>query len=115
MPAALADGVFGEARWIGATTQGDDTLADRSIVVGRDIRCRRQVRQAPHRVRTGCLRGVCRRQQVGSDLMAPAWSDYRKTVYYNNPTTSRRSWQGVSPPGGAAGQRLLPRARTAVP
>jgi hypothetical protein len=43
---ALADGVFGEARWIGATTQGDDTLADRSIVVGRDIRCRRQVRQA---------------------------------------------------------------------
>ena len=81
---ALADGVFGEARWIGATTQGDDTLADRSIVVGRDIRCRRQVRQARLTVcGLGAYEVYVDGSKLGSDLMAPAWSDYRKTVYYN--------------------------------
>ncbi|MBM6991697.1 MAG: family 78 glycoside hydrolase catalytic domain [Prevotella sp.] len=81
---ALADDAFGDAQWIGATTDKDDSLADRSIVVGRDIRCRRAVKDVMITVcGLGAYELYVDGKKFGHDLMAPAWSDYRKTVFYN--------------------------------
>lgn len=81
---AMADGVFGDAQWIGATADKIDSMADRSILVGRDIYCPKRVKQVRLTVcGLGAYELYVDGKKWGTDLMAPAWSDYRKTVFYN--------------------------------
>lgn len=77
--------VFGSARWIGATSSQTDTLAGRSIYLKHDLRCTRPVARATVAIcGLGCYELEIYHQKVNPDIMlAPAWSDYRKTLFYN--------------------------------
>lgn len=75
---------FGKALWIGATTNKDDSLAGRSIVVGKDVKLKGKVVKAEVNIcGLGSYELYINKQKVGNDMMTPAWSDYRKTVFYN--------------------------------
>lgn len=75
---------FGSARWIGATTNATDSLAGRSIVVSKELKLRGKVVKAIANISgLGAYELYVNRKKVGNDIMAPAWSDYNKTVFYN--------------------------------
>lgn len=75
---------FGSAQWIGATTNATDSLAGRSIVVSREFKLRGKVLKAVANISgLGAYELYINHRKVGNDIMAPAWSDYNKTVFYN--------------------------------
>lgn len=75
---------FGRAQWIGATASSTDSLAGRSIVVSRTFKLKGRVKKATALVcGLGAYELYINRQKVGDDIMAPAWSDYNKTLFYN--------------------------------
>ena len=101
---------FGTAQWIGAITQKDariprgknftgaklkepavkaawaavDSLSQRSIYLRRDIRLSGQVQRATLYIcGLGFYEATLNGQRVGDATMAPHWSDYDKTVFYN--------------------------------
>lgn len=75
---------FGPAQWIGATASSTDSLAGRSIVVSRTFKLKGRVKKATALVcGLGAYELYINRQKVGDDIMAPAWSDYNKTLFYN--------------------------------
>ncbi len=81
---AVSANPFGRAQWIGATTSGTDSLAGRSIVVSREFKLKGRVKKATAVVcGLGQYELYINRQKVGDDIMAPAWSDYNKTLFYN--------------------------------
>lgn len=83
---AMADGSrdFGSAQWIGATNNANDTLADRSIILSKKIRCPwKGSRSILYICGLGAYELYIDGHKVGDDIMSPAWSDYRKTVFYN--------------------------------
>lgn len=84
---AFADGRddFGTAQWIGATTDADDSLADRSIILSKTIDCKsKDIDSAVVYIcGLGCYELYIDGTKVGDDILSPAWSDYRKTVFYN--------------------------------
>lgn len=72
------------SQWIGATDNVTDTLADRSIIITRDLRCPKNVRSATVNIcGLGFYELYIDGRKVGHDLMSPAWSDYNKTLFYN--------------------------------
>lgn len=80
----LAQTPFDQAVWIGATTDKNDSLADRSIVVQRDVKCKKGIVKATVTMTgLGAYELYINSKQVGDAIMAPAWSDYDKTVFYN--------------------------------
>lgn len=80
----LAQTPFDQAVWIGATTDKNDSLADRSIVVQRDVKCKKGIVKATVTMTgLGAYELYLNGKQVGDAIMAPAWSDYNKTVFYN--------------------------------
>ena len=111
MTLSVAQNEFGTAQWIGALTRQDahipegrnytgaklkepavkqawtavDPLADRSIYVRRDVRLRGRVRQATVYVcGLGFYELTLNGRKVGDDVMAPLWSDYDKSIFYNS-------------------------------
>lgn len=80
-----AQNPFGDARWIGATADKNDSLAGRSVWVSRAFECRKNIREA-HLYVSGLGSYECwvNGRKANDDLMAPAWSDYDKTVFYND-------------------------------
>ena len=107
LPTAAQD-YMGGARWIGAITRGDarlpegrtyqgsvlketralwaqaDTLSRQSIVLRRSFKPLKAVRQAELRIcGLGFYELTINGRQVGQSVMAPHWSDYDKTVFFN--------------------------------
>ena len=85
---ALAEGRgdFGTAQWIGATTDADDSLADRSIILSKEIDCRwNNIKDATVYIcGLGCYELYIDGKKVNPlEVLSPAWSDYNKTVFYN--------------------------------
>lgn len=81
---AQGKNVFGSAQWIGATASVSDSLADRSIVLSRQIVCRHDVKSAVLNIcGLGFYELYIDGKKFGDDIMSPAWSDYKKTVFYN--------------------------------
>lgn len=79
-----ADNVFSNAQWIGATTNQDDSLADRSIWLQHVLKCRKGIKKAQLMIcGLGAYEFYIDGKKFGEDLMAPAWSDYRKSIFYN--------------------------------
>lgn len=75
---------FGNALWIGATANAHDSLAGRSIVLMRTVRCGKPIREAKLNIcGLGTYELYVNGRKVGDDILAPAWSDYDKTVFYN--------------------------------
>ena len=75
---------FGNAQWIGATANAHDSLAGRSIVLMRTVRCGKPIREAKLNIcGLGTYELYVNGRKVGDDILAPAWSDYDKTVFYN--------------------------------
>lgn len=75
---------FGRAQWIGATANSTDSLAGRSIVVSRTFKLKWRVKKATALVcGLGSYELYVNRLKVGDDIMASAWSDYSKTLFYN--------------------------------
>lgn len=82
---ACGEGIFGSARWIGATKDKNDSLAGRSIILSRTFFVSEKVKSSKIYI---CGLGqyelyVDGRKQGDHVVLAPAWSDYNKTVYYN--------------------------------
>ena len=77
---------FGNAKWIGATADAHDSLAGRSIILSKVIDCPwSDVSYAKALV---CGLGfyemyIDGKKVNGEEMLAPAWSDYDKTVFYN--------------------------------
>lgn len=107
LPTAAQD-YMGGARWIGAITRGDarlpegrtyqgsvlketrtlwaqaDTLSRQSIVLRRSFKPLKAVQQAELRIcGLGFYELTINGRQVGQSVMAPHWSDYDKTVFFN--------------------------------
>ena len=75
---------FGEAQWIGATSNMQDGSGSRSIWLRRTFRCTKAVKKATLNISgLGFYEVYLNYKKVGEDLMAPAVSDYNKTVFYN--------------------------------
>ncbi len=74
-------------QWIGATVDRNDTLADRSIILSKEFRCDKSLDEAQIRIcGLGQYELYLDGRKVNRALFAPAWSDYLKTVYYNDIT-----------------------------
>lgn len=81
---------FLSAQWIGATTDANDTLASRSVVLSKTVTSPATFDQAELSIcGLGCYELYIDGQKVGDDILSPAWSDYRKTVWYNKRDVSR--------------------------
>jgi hypothetical protein len=105
---AMADDYFGGAKWIGAITKEDarlpegrlfqgsllkesktlwaqaDTLSRRSIFLRRSFKPLRPVRHAFLRIAgLGFYELTINGRKVGESEFAPLWSDYDKTVFFN--------------------------------
>lgn len=81
---AAQGGDFGQARWIGATVDPNDSLAGRSIVISKSFACPKVVASAQLRIcGLGFYELHLNGSKVGDDIMSPAWSNYNKTVFYN--------------------------------
>ena len=107
---ATADQAFGASRWIGAITRRDahlptgrnytgailkdpavkaawaaaDTLSRRSIILERDFRLEKKIRNAVvHICGLGFYHLFVNGKQVGENYFAPSWSNYDKTVFFN--------------------------------
>ena len=103
-----AQDYFGGAQWIGAITrqqahipegrhyQGSvlketkalwaqaDTLSRRSIILRRSFKPRRAIKSAELRIcGLGFYELSINGKKIGDSEMAPAWSDYDKTVFFN--------------------------------
>ncbi len=79
-----AQNPFGRGSWIGATLDRNDTLADRSIMLQRDVKCRKDIVKATVSIcGLGAYELYLNRMPANDDIMSPAWSDYDKSVYYN--------------------------------
>lgn len=79
-----AQSPFAGARWIGATKHVDDILADRSIWVSKTVRLKRNIAKATLNIcGLGQYEFYVDGRKINDDLLAPAWSDYRKTLFYN--------------------------------
>ena len=75
---------FSGAQWIGATTDTNDSLADRSVVISRQVRIHGKVRKAVIKIcGLGLYELYIGDKKVSNDIFSPACSDYRKTVFYN--------------------------------
>lgn len=83
--AQTAEAVFGHAQWIGATTAGTDSLAGRSIYLKREWTCSQPIAHATVAIcGLGSYELEIDHKKVEPDMvLAPAWSDYRKTLFYN--------------------------------
>lgn len=96
---AHADGIadFAGAQWIGATTDANDTLADRSIILSKEVYCPwKNKRSTIYICGLGAYELYIDGQKVNpSEVLAPAWSDYRKTVFYNVIDVSRYITKGT--------------------
>lgn len=76
--------VFGNAQWIGATADAADTQAGKSIWLRRSFQCHKPIKQATLYVcGLGSYEIYLNYKKINDDLFAPAWSDYKKSVYYN--------------------------------
>lgn len=76
---------FGQAQWIGATENRDDSLAGRSIILSKTFMISKNLKSLKIYI---CGLGqyelyVDGRKMGHRVVLAPAWSDYNKTVYYN--------------------------------
>ena len=105
---ASAQDYFGGAKWIGAITRQDaripegrtytggvlketkalwaqvDTLSRRSIVLRRSFRPWKAIKKAELRIcGLGFYELTINGEKVGSSELAPHWSDYDKTVFFN--------------------------------
>jgi hypothetical protein len=81
-----ADGrnCFQGAQWIGATTDAYDSLADRSVVISRQVEVHGKVRKAVVKIcGLGLYELYVGDKKVSNDIFSPACSDYSKTVFYN--------------------------------
>ena len=81
----LAQGVFGDAQWIGVVTQQQGkTPEDRSIILQRDFQPTKAIRKAVVYVcGLGFYELTINGQKVGDAEFAPLWSDYNRSVFYN--------------------------------
>ena len=109
LPLTFAQNVFGDAKWIGAITKADaktpegrhytgnvlkdtkaewdqaDPLSRQSIILRRSFWPYKRVKHAELRIcGLGFYEATINGQKVGESEFAPAWSDYDKTVYFNN-------------------------------
>lgn len=105
---AAGQDYFGGAKWIGAITRRDaripegrlfqgavlkatkdqwaqaDTLSRRSIIVRRSFKPLKEIRHAELRIcGLGFYEATINGRKVGDSEMAPSWSDYDKTVFFN--------------------------------
>lgn len=76
---------FGRAQWIGATKNKDDSLAGRSVILSKIFSVSKNVKSLKIYI---CGLGqyelyIDGRKMEYGVMLAPAWSDYSKTVYYN--------------------------------
>lgn len=91
----LAQTPFEQAVWIGATTDKTDTLADRSIVVQHDLKCKKDIVKATLNIcGLGAYELYVNGKQANDDIMSPAWSDYNKTVFYNTIDVTKQLAKG---------------------
>ena len=75
---------FGNAKWIGATSDINDTMGGKSIVLSKTLQFEKKVSKAEIYVcGLGQYQLYLNGSKVSDDVFAPAWSDYRKTVFYN--------------------------------
>lgn len=116
---ALAQQAFDGAQWVGAITRAQsrlpigrhftgselkasrqqwaqaDTLSRRSIVLRRSLHVGKKVKQATiHITGLGCYELSLNHQKVGNTELAPAWSDYDKTIYYDTYDVTRQLRRG---------------------
>lgn len=86
---------FSSAQWIGATAVATDSLADRSIILSKTMTCPEVFDRAEVSIcGLGCYELYIDGRKVGNDILSPAWSDYKKTVWYNNRDISRYLTKG---------------------
>lgn len=107
---AFAEGQadFSSAQWIGATAVATDSLADRSIILSKTITCPEVFDRAEVSIcGLGCYELYIDGRKVGNDVLSPAWSDYKKTVWYNNRDISRYLTKRKAPHRGDARQWVL--------
>lgn len=79
-----AASVFSSAQWIGATADVNSELADRSIVLTNAILCDKDIEKAVLNIcGLGSYELYVNGNAANDNILAPAWSDYRKTVFYN--------------------------------
>ena len=72
-------------QWIGATVDKLSADADRSIILSKEFRCNEAVEEAMIRIcGLGQYELYIDGQKANDYMFAPAWSDYKKTVFYNN-------------------------------
>lgn len=92
-----AQGVFDGASWIGATADVNDSLADRSIIVEKQLQCSDAVENATMTITgLGAYELYLNGQKANDDIMSPAWSDYNKSVFYNTVDVTPLLRKGVN-------------------
>ena len=80
----MADNVFQNAQWIGATADVNSDIADRSIILHHALKVKGKLAKATLNITgLGAYELYLNGTKANDDIMAPAWSDYRKTVFYN--------------------------------
>lgn len=77
-------GDFGNAKWIGATSDKNSEAAGKSVWLRRSFMCHKPIKKATLNIcGLGAYEVYLNYEKIGGDIMAPAWSDYNKTVFYN--------------------------------
>lgn len=75
---------FGDAKWIGATVDANDSQAGQSVWLKRSFNCHKSVKQAVLYVSgLGAYEVYLNHKKIDDALLSPAWSDYNKSVFYN--------------------------------
>ena len=81
---SFSQSVFGHAKWIGATTNVADSMADRSITLVKTWKADKPIRHATLTIcGLGAYEVTINGKKINEDILSPAWSDYTKTVFYN--------------------------------
>jgi len=75
---------FGKAKWIGLVNDVNDEQSSRSIWLRRTIVCDKPLKRATLNIcGLGFYELYVNGRKVGDEIMSTAWSDYKKTIFYN--------------------------------